>query len=84
MRRSIEFQLTESIFNTVIQMDCYICGKSTTDTHVNGIDRFDSNYGYLSDNCRACCHSCNFLKNDYKFDVFVQQMLQIYKWINKI
>jgi len=82
VRRSIEFQLTESIFNTITQMDCYICGKSTTDTHVNGIDRFDSNCGYLSDNCRACCHSCNFLKNDYKFDAFMQQLQLIYKYTN--
>lgn len=80
LRRGIKFNLTESEFNAIIKACCYICGKPTTDIHNNGIDRFDSEIGYLFDNCRTCCHSCNFTKNDYTFDMMIDKMLSIYNY----
>lgn len=84
LRRGIEFDLTESEFNTIIKASCYICGKPTTDTHNNGIDRYDSNIGYLHDNCRTCCHSCNFTKNNYTFDTMIDKMVSIYECTQRL
>lgn len=78
VKRNIDFLLTEEQFNDITKNDCYLCGKSNTDIHTNGIDRFDSSIGYILYNCRACCHSCNFMKNDYVFNDMIQQMKNIY------
>lgn len=78
VKRNIDFLLTEEQFNDITKNDCYLCGKSNTDIHTNGIDRFDSSIGYILYNCRACCHSCNFMKNDYKFVDMIQKMKTIY------
>jgi hypothetical protein len=80
--RNIEFLLTEIQFNHIITNDCYICGKSTSNIHINGIDRFDNNIGYVLHNCRACCHGCNFMKNDYVFNDMIQQMKNIYTFMS--
>jgi hypothetical protein len=77
-QRSIEFQLKEEQFDDIIKNDCYICGKPPTNTHKNGIDRYDSNIGYIAENCRSCCHSCNFLKNNYTYNTMMSKLKQIY------
>ena len=78
-QRFIEFQLTEEQFQNIIANDCYICGKLQSIIHKNGIDRFDSDIGYVVENCRSCCHSCNFLKNNYTFNEMMCKLNQIFE-----
>ena len=67
------FDITVDEFASLVAADCYLCGKSNSSTHKNGIDRYDSNEGYDLDNCRACCGDCNYMKNKYEYDQFIQK-----------
>lgn len=50
----------------------------------NGIDRIDSNKGYIIDNCVSCCTRCNFAKNNMSQEVFKNHIKKIfYYWANK-
>lgn len=45
--------------------------------HVNGIDRLDSNLGYIEINCVSCCTECNYHKGKYSIQ-------QFNNWIQRI
>ena len=65
-------------FSQLQSEPCYLCGKCTTHLHKNGIDRFDSGVGYVLKNCRPCCGECNYMKNDFDFQQFMDKLLAIY------
>jgi hypothetical protein len=67
------FEITVDEFASLIATDCYLCGKSKSSTHKNGIDRYDSNEGYELENCRSCCGDCNYMKNKYEYDQFIEK-----------
>jgi hypothetical protein len=85
-RRAIEilnlpFLLTEKDFYELQKSSCYICGKEYSELyHTNGIDRVDNTKGYLLDNCKSCCGDCNFMKNKYSYDDFINKLLKIYDY----
>mgnify|MGYP003344123941 CR=1 FL=1 len=64
-RRNIEFKLTKEIFCDIIKHPCHYCNELNIEKKFNGIDRIDSNNGYILENCVACCSLCNYLKNKY-------------------
>lgn len=76
--RNIEFGIDLALFKQFVSEDCYLCGKSNTGEHQNGIDRFDNDVGYFPTNCKPCCFNCNLMKRDHDFDNFVRKMLLIY------
>lgn len=83
-KRNIQFELTDELFNTMIQEECYLCGKQNTYEHCNGIDRVNSKLGYTIPNTRACCGNCNMMKNHYSLESYKSQLLKIYNnWILK-
>lgn len=45
----------------------------------NGIDRVDSNIGYVSDNCVPCCKDCNFAKQQMSREQFREWIVRAYK-----
>lgn len=45
--------------------------------YVNGIDRLDSDRGYVAGNCVPCCTECNYHKGKYS-------LKQFREWINSI
>jgi hypothetical protein len=57
--------------------DCYICGNKTSHENINGIDRIDSNKSYCIENCKACCATCNYLKNDLDIKDFMIHLVKI-------
>lgn len=86
--RNIEWCLTNDQFLELIYQDCYYCGnppevrnrdKSTDKEMVNGIDRIDSSKGYVFDNCVPCCTMCNYMKQSYTIDNFLDQVKKIYQ-----
>lgn len=77
-KKNIEFNINEYLFNEIIKNECYICGKQSTLDHLNGIDRFDNSKGYILENCRSCCHTCNFMKSDYEYNEFIDKLIKIY------
>lgn len=76
-----EFCLTKTQFNTFISEECYYCASPPSiDSEKiirNGIDRIDSNIGYLIDNCVSCCETCNRAKSD-------KSMIEFLQWIEKL
>lgn len=77
VRRGIEFHLTYSEVESLIQGNCFWCGcrpwkyyaKNTCPT--NGIDRVNSDLEYTLDNCVSCCMNCNKLKGSLQAKDFL-------------
>ena len=87
-----DFELTLEQFSKLIHDNCAYCGappeknsdfyknlrrKSVDDIPVNGIDRIDSNKGYVVGNCVPCCTYCNRMKFDMPFEKFKNKILTI-------
>lgn len=77
-KRNIDFELTETNFKEIINDDCYICGKQNSDVHQNGIDRYENDIGYNVENSIGCCGECNYMKKNLDFDIFINQIENIY------
>ncbi len=87
--RNIDFNLTEDEFyqltgtpyNPIMEHNygCYICGKLNSETHRNGIDRFNNDICYTFENSRTCCGNCNFLKKNYDYDALFDKLRSIYR-----
>lgn len=93
-KKDLEFAITHDDYKSIILQDCYLCGKKSTDTNINGIDRVDNNVGYTianlsiprlaTGNCKACCKECNHMKNQYPLDVLMENIERIHEnWNNK-
>lgn len=44
----------------------------------NGLDRIDSNKGYIIENVVSCCSRCNYAKNSMSLEEFIQWLKNIY------
>jgi len=75
--KKLVFKITKEQYDELIKGDCYICGKNTTDKHINGIDRFDNNFGYIKGNVKSCCNNCNVMKRDYPHYMFLNKCYKI-------
>lgn len=98
LTRNHDFKLTQDEYEEIIFKDCYYCGehpKSMTNEQIknrgnmnepplfyNGIDRIDSNVGYIKENCVPCCPMCNYMKRIYTQKDFYNQITKIYKHLN--
>lgn len=65
-KKRLGFSITEQQFNSITSNECYMCGKESTTTHHNGIDRINNRIGYHVYNCLPCCANCNYLKRDFE------------------
>lgn len=87
--RKLDFLLNKEQFKMFIFKKCFYCGSEPFADFIvksifgdkickyNGIDRVDSNKGYLLDNCVTCCKICNIAKSNYSFKDFND-------WINRL
>lgn len=78
-KRNIHFEITNEFFQVKRSERCYLCGKETTDEHQNGLDRYDNTKGYTEENVHACCWSCNFMKKNYTYKIFMSKLKIIYQ-----
>jgi hypothetical protein len=84
-KREFEFTITHDDYKTITNQDCYLCGKKSTDTNTNGIDRVDNAIGYTAENCKACCKECNHMKNQYALDTLLEKIERIKDtWIDRV
>ena len=90
--RNIDFNLTFQEFNQIIVLSCHYCGsepiehnrwikiqhKAQPSLKHNGIDRINSNIGYVFTNVVACCSKCNLMKNIFPEEDFLNHVKKIY------
>ena len=72
-KKDLDFDLSKSFFNDKIKEPCYLCGKNKTDTHKNGLDRFNNEKGYTETNIKSCCGNCNMIKRNYTYKGFIEK-----------
>ena len=71
-KRGIAWEISNDYFFELIKAPCFYCGDKPQ-KHLtypgmpeilvcNGVDRFDSNKGYLPTNCVSACSPCNYMK----------------------
>jgi hypothetical protein len=78
LSKNLIFEVPESVFTSKREEPCYLCGKEKSESHNNGIDRFDNTKGYTKDNIRSCCWNCNFMKKDLDYDSLLNKLNLIY------
>jgi hypothetical protein len=82
-RRNLCFQLTPDEFKELVEQPCHYCGgfsiERNPSSRGNGIDRKDSNVGYIYNNCLPCCATCNFFKNTMKYSQFLKYIRDLYR-----
>jgi len=83
-RKGFVFKLSKCVFDILTNRNCYMCGKKTTKTHQNGLDRIDSSIGYIENNVYTCCGNCNYMKNNYSYKHFIDKCLLIYNHTHPI
>lgn len=74
-QRGLEFRIEEKDFIELMSKECFYCGSKL---HI-GLDRVDSNYGYLLENVVPCCYRCNVAKNTMTQEEFIDLCSAIIK-----
>jgi len=71
--RKIDYLIEDSFALEILTNKCYYClGEDSI-----GIDRLDSKEGYTVDNVAPCCTLCNYMKNIFSKDMFIEQCKKI-------
>ncbi len=66
-----EFLLTKEFFTAVTSLPCIYCeGWVNKELKYTGLDRVDSDKGYIQGNVVPCCSICNWMKNTLTVDQF--------------
>lgn len=74
--RNLEMKLDLNFFIKATKKNCYYCGGTNK---TKGLDRINSNLGYLKDNVVSCCIICNKMKSNYLKDFFINHCKKIIK-----
>lgn len=78
VKRNLLFNLTIEQFESIVRSPCSYC-NSFNEERVIGIDRINSNKGYVIDNVVPCCSVCNIMKSDLTKEEFFEKIVEIYK-----
>lgn len=81
--KNLEFGLAYDVFDEIVKTPCYYCG-TTQDKGFNGIDRQNSEVGYVTDNCVSCCQMCNYMKGSLSVDAFLGRVEHILTYNGRI
>jgi hypothetical protein len=73
--KKIKFELSIEEFTDLVCSPCHYCLKFIK--NINGIDRINSDIGYILSNCLPCCSICNYMKMDTPYKDFIEQVFQI-------
>jgi hypothetical protein len=96
--REIDWQLTLPQFVEMAKQYCAYCNAPPRDyksrlkrgrgaeviTLMNGIDRVNSDIGYIEYNCVPCCSTCNMMKMTLTGGDFIEQVMKIYHYYAKL
>lgn len=85
---NIQFNLKKDFFKNIIKNKCYYCDQppgarkviaNNGNLEYNGLDRIDSNFGYIEENVVACCADCNWMKRSMSINSFFEKIKLIVK-----
>lgn len=76
--RNLRFDLTLAEFNSITKEDCHYCGDSNV-----GIDRIKNREGYVKGNIVPCCTTCNMMKKDLEYDMFLKHVSKVQRLSRK-
>lgn len=62
--KGIEWSITKAEFNILRDKPCAYCGANIVTTG-SGLDRINSDLGYILNNVVPCCYLCNTIKWNY-------------------
>ena len=68
-----QFELSVEQWQHAKTQPCTYCGDLST-----GMDRIDSNKGYIQGNMVPACYKCNMMKLRYTEDEFIEHIKKIY------
>ena len=85
-RDGIKFSLDKDKFDELVKQNCNYCGKlaNACKRECNGLDRINSNIGYIMANVVPCCSTCNWAKHIMTLEEFKQWIQQVAKHLNII
>lgn len=94
LARGIIFDIEKQDFLEIIKMDCAYCGCGPSNMRkprssngspflYNGIDRIDSDLGYVLGNVTASCQRCNFMKGSLGRNEFIEHLKRIISHVEK-
>lgn len=72
-KRGFKFELSRELFIQECSEECFYCGAPGP----NGLDRLDSNEGYILGNVVACCPRHNRMKSDMPMDEFLAECAKV-------
>lgn len=86
--KELTFSLTRARFEELVLGNCYYCGVVPSNRHYrkkhsrkevffNGIDRIDSQVGYIDGNTVTACKICNLAKNELTLGEFK-------RWVTRV
>lgn len=67
-------ELSQDQYIALALSPCMYCGERTT---VNGVDRLDSDFGYVAGNCVTACKVCNYAKGIMSADEFIRMCIRV-------
>jgi len=90
--KGFPLQLSKKDVREIMYKNCHYCGDGPSNTFVlfgeskefrkeikyQGIDRMDSNKGYIKGNIVPCCFQCNCLKWDNSMEDFIKKIEKLY------
>lgn len=91
--RGLEWVLSKETFKELVVSNCDYCNRKPSNFYrrsnkadgvfYTGIDRIDSDFGYLEDNVVPCCKICNKAKLDYSREEFLDWIKTVYRHNNE-
>lgn len=67
-------EITFEDFKEITKYPCAYCGDENSNY---GVDRVNSNQGYIKSNCVSCCKTCNFMKLSLSKEKFISHIRKI-------
>lgn len=81
--KNLVFSLSVEEFDIIVKNPCYYCG-TIQDRGFNGVDRQNSEIGYIMENSVSCCQMCNYMKASLSVDAFLGRVEHILTYNGRI
>lgn len=84
-RRDLEMKISFEKYNEVLKDNkCYYCDASLVGSAGYSLNRIDSNKGYLIDNVKPCCGTCNKIMNNFSIEELSSRLYKIVSRMKKL